>query len=262
MGATRPVRDGSGDRARYDSLHGSSNGSDPEDQLNGHDAAVSLEENRAEKLKRRLLRLALDVHDGPMQNLTAVGHSLNELRRRIEALVPPEHQTNINAGVEQITTELVQVEQELRALINALEEGANKTVPLLDAIETEIHDFKRHSHAEVELTFDGTAQARTDSQRIALQAIARAALANIARHADAYNVKIRLHGKPSSIMLEIEDDGRGFDSEAPIRPGRLGLAGMKERAELLGGELNVSSRPGGPTIVSAVLQSWTPPPPS
>ncbi len=162
------------------------------------DDSVSPEENRAEKLKRRLLRLALDVHDGPMQNLTVIGHSLHELRLRIQAIVPPEHHTKINAGVEQITGELVQVEQELRALINALEDGASTTVPLLDAIETEIHDFKRHSLAHVELIFDGNAQARTDSQRIALQAIARSALANIARHADAYNVTIRLYGTSDS----------------------------------------------------------------
>jgi signal transduction histidine kinase len=223
------------------------------------EAIETSEAVRAEKLKRRLLRLALDVHDGPMQNLTAVGHNLHELQVRIEALVPPEHQAQIRAGVEQITRDLVKVEQELRGLINALEDGAIKSIPLLDAIEAEIHEFKRHSRADVELIFDGNAQARTDSQRIALQSIARSALANIARHADAYRVTIRLHGTTDSIVLEIEDDGRGFDADKPVRPGRLGLAGMRERAELLGGTFSVSSRPGGPTVISAELQSWSPP---
>jgi signal transduction histidine kinase len=225
------------------------------------DGPVSSEEDRAEKLKRRLLRLAFDVHDGPMQNLTAVGHRLVDLRSRLRGALPPTQQERVDAEVDAITAELIEVEQELRSLMNALEDGASKTIPLLDAIESEIREFKRHSLADVELIFDGSAQARTDSQRIALQSIARSALANVARHADAYNVRIRLYGLPDAVGLEIEDDGRGFDSTKPPRPGRLGLVGMKERVALLGGSFAVQSRPGGPTVVSAVLQNWSPPAP-
>ena len=160
----------------------------------------------------------------------------------------------------EITTELAQVEQELRALINALEDGAVKTIPLVEAIETEMQEFTRQSLAKIELILEGESQVRTNSQLIALRSITRAALANVARHADAYNVTIRLNGTPESIRLEIEDDGRGFAADKPTRPGRLGLAGMRERAELLGGEFRVSSRAGGPTIVSVVLHSWGPAP--
>jgi signal transduction histidine kinase len=222
------------------------------------DEAISAEDQRAEKFKRRLLRLALDVHDGPMQNLTAIGHSLNDLRLQLQALVPPEHQSKVDAGVREITMELAQVEQDLRALINALEDGAVKTIPLVEAIESEMQEFTHQSLARVELVLDGDAQVRTNSQLIALRSITRAALANVARHADAYNVVIRLRGTPESIFLEIEDDGRGFDATKPTRPGRLGLAGMRERAELLGGEFRVVSRPGGPTVISVVLHSWGP----
>ena len=221
------------------------------------DDVASAEEGRAETFKKRLLRLALDVHDGPMQNLTVIGLSLNDLRGRIHSLVPDEHHTKINASVEQITGELVQVEQELRALISALEQGATQSIPLLDAIETEIREFKRLSTANVELVFDGNARAETDSQRIALQAITRAALTNVAKHAEARNVTIRLHGTPTEIVLEIEDDGRGFDAGKQF-PGRFGVAGMRERAEMLGGNLELSSRRGGPTVVTATLQSWRP----
>jgi two-component system NarL family sensor kinase len=231
---------------------------EPEQPVADDDVALS-EDSRAETFKRRLLRLALDVHDGPMQNLTVIGLSLSDLRRRIQSSVPEEHHTNINASVEQITDELVQVEQELRALISALEDGAAQSIPLLDAIETEIREFKRLSTANVELIFDGNARAETDSQRIALQAIARAALTNAAKHAGAQNVTIRLQGTPTTITLEIEDDGRGFDPEKASNPGRFGHVGMRERAEMLGGELRLRSRPGGPTIVTATLNSWRPP---
>ena len=147
-----------------------------------------------ETLKRRLLRLALDVHDGPMQNLAVIGLSLNNLRRRIETLVPDQHHSKLNASVEQIAAELGQVEHELRTLITALEDGATESVPVLEAVENEIREFTRRSDAKIELVAEGAVQAYTDSQRIALQAIVRSALANVAKHANADHVTVRLHG--------------------------------------------------------------------
>ena len=158
------------------------------------DESRSVEESRADAFKRRLSRLALDVHDGPMQNLTVIGLSLNDLKRRMHLVVPDEHQSNINESVAQITDELVQVEQELRSLISALESGSTQSIPLLDAIESEIREFKKLSSANVQLSYDGNARAETDSQRIALQSIARAALTNAAKHGDPENVEIRLSG--------------------------------------------------------------------
>ena len=227
--------------------------------MSAADESRSVEESRADAFKRRLSRLALDVHDGPMQNLTVIGLSLNDLKRRMHLVVPDEHQSNINESVAQITDELVQVEQELRSLISALESGSTQSIPLLDAIESEIREFKKLSSANVQLSYDGNARAETDSQRIALQSIARAALTNAAKHGDPENVEIRLSGTPTTVSLHIKDDGRGFIPEEAERPGHFGLSGMRERAEMLGGELQVESRPGGPTTVTATLQSWRPP---
>ena len=220
---------------------------------------ISPAEGRAEALKRRLLRLALDVHDGPMQNLAVIGFSLGDLRRRMQALVPAEHRTKIDAGMEQITAELVRVESDLRALIGALEEGVAQSIPLREAIETEIQEFERHFSTRVEFEFDEEARAETDSQRIALQAVARAALANVAKHANATRVAIRLSGTPETVTLEIEDDGCGFRANVAPKPGHFGLAGMRERVELLGGHCGIASRPGGPTTVTATLRTWRPP---
>jgi signal transduction histidine kinase len=91
-------------------------------------------EGGVEAVKRRLNRLALDVHDGPMQNLAVIGFSLGDLRRKMHALVPADHHAGIDAGMEQIGAELGRVEDELRALIGALEHGAVTSVPVVDAI--------------------------------------------------------------------------------------------------------------------------------
>jgi signal transduction histidine kinase len=210
-------------------------------------------------LRRRLLRLALDVHDGPMQNLAVIGFSLGDLRRRIEAVVPPEHKVKLGAGMETIGEELLQVENELRALIGALEHGGIKTVPIVEAIEIEVREFEKRSVAKVSFTHNGDVRTETDSQRIALQSVTRAALANVAKHAAANTVTIRLDGGDDALTLVIEDDGRGFRADQKPKRGRFGLAGMRERVELLGGTFGAESRPGGPTTITARLEMWRAP---
>ena len=71
--------------------------------------------------------------------------------------------------------ELIQVESELRALIGALEHNGRQSIPVIDAIEQEIRDFEKRSVAEVTLAYDGEIRTETDSQRIALQSVTRAA---------------------------------------------------------------------------------------
>jgi signal transduction histidine kinase len=212
----------------------------------------------AESVTRRLQRLALDVHDGPMQNLAVIGFSLGDLRRRMKGLLPPEEHPTLDAGLEQISDELGRVESELRALIGALEDGVRTRVPLQEAVEAEIRKFATRSDAEVDFVFEASARAETDSQRIAFQSVTRAALANIAKHSGATRVSIRLGGDGERTTLEIADNGSGFSADAPPKPGRLGLNGMRQRVELLGGEFSVASRPGGPTTVTASLRAWRP----
>ena len=217
------------------------------------------QEGGVEAVKRRLNRLALDVHDGPMQNLAVIGFSLGDLRRKMHALVPANEHAGIDAGMEQIGAELGRVESELRALIGALEHGGVTSVPVVDAIEMEIAEFTRRSAVVPELVVEGDVHTETDSQRIALQSVTRAALANVAKHAAAKTVTITLRGGADTITLEIEDDGRGFRSDQPPKKGRFGLNGMRERIEMLGGSFDIQSRPGGPTRITATLETWRPP---
>jgi len=218
---------------------------------------VSAEDGASvETLARRLHRLVLDIHDGPMQDLAVVGFGFGDLRRRLRVLLPLEHQPRIDAGLEQIADGLGKVERELRALIGGLEDRAVKSVPLREAIETEIGEFERRCGVRVEFVFDEDARVETDSQRIALELVPRGALANVANHARASRVVIRLHRTSAGVRLEIEDNGRGFRTDRPPEQDRLGIKGVRCRVELLGGECRVSSQFGGPTIVTAILTAW------
>jgi signal transduction histidine kinase len=84
----------------------------------------------------------------------------------------------------------------------------------------------------------------------ALYRICQEALTNVARHAEAGRVRVRLVATPQEVRLSIEDDGRGFDASR-VPGDRHGLVGMRERAQMLGGALEVRSSPGGSTRVQA-----------
>ena len=76
--------------------------------------------------ERRLSRLALDVHDGPMQNLAAIGFSLGDLQRRVSTVVPAKHRGDLQVVLSRIEAELSEVEGDLRELIASLDGGARE----------------------------------------------------------------------------------------------------------------------------------------
>jgi signal transduction histidine kinase len=83
---------------------------------------------------------------------------------------------------------------------------------------------------------------------VALYRVCQEALTNVARHARARRVTVRLVATPESVQLSIQDDGRGFDA-SHIADGRHGIVGMRERVEMLGGSLEMKSDPGEGTRV-------------
>ena len=79
------------------------------------------------------------------------------------------------------------------------------------------------------------------------------ALTNVARHSNAWRVELRVRERSGQLLLEIRDDGRGITNEELSNPSSLGLAGIRERAEILGGTTRFKGVPGRGTIVSIVL---------
>ncbi|MFD6414068.1 sensor histidine kinase, partial [Nocardia asteroides] len=111
-----------------------------------------------------------------------------------------------------------------------------------------------------DFTLTGTAEPQHDEVQATLLRIAAEALSNAARHAKATRVGVTLTYLGQEVVLDVRDDGHGFDPSAP--PERdtgtgsgFGLAGMRARAERLAGELTVESEPGLGTVVSACVPS-------
>ena len=203
--------------------------------------------------QRRLLRLSLDLHDGPMQDLMAVGFSLERLRRDIDEL--PLDTAGLGLQVEGIREQLSDIEVALREMASAQADSA-RAASLADLVADEIARFRRLDDAELHLDVDETIETETDSQRIVLHRVLREALSNINKHAEATAVSIQLYETADVIYLRVTDDGVGFD--ASEQHNGLGLSGMQDRLRLLGSTLEVESRPGAGTTVTAAVHRWRP----
>jgi signal transduction histidine kinase len=89
--------------------------------------------------------------------------------------------------------------------------------------------------------------------KITVYRLLQEALANSFRHAQGRNIEVRVVGDAGVVTLEVHDDGPGFDTARAMTKGRLGLSGMRQRAEILGGSFELTSTPGEGTRVRVQL---------
>ena len=200
----------------------------------------------AEELERR--RIASDIHDGPIQKLTAVGLRLQMLRSQ---LGDPEKRRAVEEAlgtVERTTTSLRQLVFELRPL--SLER---------DGLVVALREYL--DQASSEAGFEYQIENRLDLEPpaevgAAVYRIAREALANVRKHARARNVRVALDSRSGGIKVRVEDDGVGFESAGAegSSPGHLGLADMRERAEMAGGWFKAEGVPADGTTI----EFWVP----
>jgi signal transduction histidine kinase len=122
------------------------------------------------------------------------------------------------------------------------------------ALEWRIDELNKHSDMRAKVTIMGLDERLSSDVALALYRVAQESLSNAGRHAKAKNVEVTLTRLPTQIMLEICDDGVGFNPNAlPAAGSRhgLGLLGMRERMRMVGGELTIVSNPGIGTQVQA-----------
>jgi signal transduction histidine kinase len=125
---------------------------------------------------------------------------------------------------------------------------------LIPALEHYIEVFDDQNDLVVNFEVVGIKKDRlTPASETALYRIVQEAMTNVLRHAEAGRVDVLLERRGDHVVVVIEDDGVGFDLDAALQSGRLGLLGMRERAEMLGGSLVIESNAGeGTTIVVEV----------
>ncbi|HXV44632.1 MAG TPA: GAF domain-containing sensor histidine kinase [Anaerolineae bacterium] len=196
------------------------------------------------------VRLAQDLHDGPVQELYGVSFRLSGLK---EAL-PDEAEQN---GLAAVQSTIQQVIQSLRVTFSELRPPALAPFGLEKALRSHAEQFQiAHPELEINLKLTPDGQTLPEPVRLALFRIYQEALNNVLRHAEAKKIWIRLMLEATQAILEIQDDGLGFKATQRwielARQGHLGLIGMAERAEAIGGELQVVSAPGAGTTIRVV----------
>jgi signal transduction histidine kinase len=146
--------------------------------------------------------------------------------------------------------------EELRSLILGLRPPELERDGLTGALRKEIEMLGRMHGTNVELDVQSGFTVETGERELALLRIAHEALHNAVRHAHAEHVTVRVAGESGSVIVEVTDDGVGFDPDsADVRSRHLGLTSMEERARELQGTLRIRSAPGIGTTVRVELKS-------
>jgi signal transduction histidine kinase len=222
--------------------------------------AESASRLRAKGLSRRTIqaesqvrrRVAESIHDGPVQELIGLDMILSAAGRAADGGRTEETSALIEEARE-LATRNIRV---LRDEIVDLGPYAFQELSFDQAVENCIPVWRRRYGFEVMSTIEHVempSDVAGDLFRIVQEAVA-----NAGRHASADAVSINLRTTASHVELRVADNGRGFDAEEPMRapaPGHLGLASMRERAELLDGVLDIASSERGTRVLVRVPRS-------
>jgi signal transduction histidine kinase len=203
------------------------------------------EESRELSMLSERNRLALELHDAVSQKLFSLvltAESAGTVLGAGDAGAAGVHVTRLG----ELAREAL---EELRSLILELRPPELERDGLCGALRKHVEVLRRLHKVEIALEVDDGVALGAGADREVLR-IAQEALANAVRHAGAQRLRVRLVRAGEAVVLEVSDDGAGFEPSDPeVRSRRLGLTSMEERAARLGGRLEIRSAPGAGTTV-------------
>jgi PAS domain S-box-containing protein len=187
-------------------------------------------------------RIARELHDELGQSLTALKIDLGWLRENI-AGVSPEVRRKLDA-MQEVLDGTVAAARRISADLRPL---MLDDLGLTAAAEWLVHNFTTRTKIPCELVLGEGDLDLPDPYSTTVFRVLQESLTNVAKHAGATQVEVTLEREGDSVLLTVSDDGRGFTGDSP--PGSFGLIGLRERAFLVKGELNVHTAPGKGTRV-------------
>lgn len=217
-------------------------------ELAEHNARLAEQAQRGAAMEERH-RLARDLHDGVKQHLFGVNLATSAALNLIEG--DPETARTKLLEAKDLSR---QAQDEMTALLNELRPVGLDERGLIVALTHYLDTFERREGISIRWQNNAAHDLSLPlSYEQALFRIAQEALANVARHAAASQVVIELHTTAENVILQISDDGKGFDPAAMQNGSTMGLRGMLERLTGLGGSLTVDTAPGKGTRLEAHL---------
>lgn len=206
-------------------------------------------------LSRRLLvaqeeerkRISRELHDVASQTLTSINIRLAALTQQTEA------------HSQEMSQKLAETQRHVEESVNLVHRFAKDLRPtilddlgLIPALESYLQDFMDRTGIRASLAVFRGVEKLNIAVRTVFYRVAQEALINVSHHSKATKAKVTIRRKDDSVLLEIHDNGKGFAVDNPTRAQscqRLGLLGMKERVQMVGGLFSIESAPGKETII-------------
>ena len=208
---------------------------------------------RTTALNERLLRrISADLHDGPGQGLALAVmrlETLTEVCSTCRSAIGAK--STVAEEFRRLQQALNSALQDVRSISKGLHLPDIEQLSPADVARRVVRDYERSSGAGVQLTINDVPEDAPLPVKIALFRLLQESLANGFRHAGAVKQHITLGASDSQLQVAVRDDGKGFDPQTAETEGHLGLEGMRERVELLGGTFLVWSAAGQGTVVRA-----------
>ncbi|MBN1643775.1 MAG: PAS domain S-box protein [Dehalococcoidales bacterium] len=195
-------------------------------------------------------RIARELHDDSIQALIILSREIDELVSH-----QPKNGRMIRP-LEGIRGEIDDILARIRRFTHDLRPPTLDYLGLIPAVRELVSQLTTQSDITAELYVSGQEKHFTSSEEMLIYRIIQETLRNVGRHSGAKSVQVSIKFESDSTVVEIKDDGKGFEiseSMGFVQAGKIGLAGIQERAELLGGKLSISSKVGEGTILTLII---------
>jgi signal transduction histidine kinase len=203
-------------------------------------------------------RLARDLHDAVKQQLFVIQTAGATAQARFDT-----DAEGARAAVEQIRSAAREAMTEMEAMLDQLQGAPISNEGLVAFLRKQCEAIGFRTGAEVSFASGALPEERAldPGARQAIARVAQEALSNVARHARARNVSVSLGLSDGWVVLTVKDDGTGFTPDSPPRHAGMGMTNLAVRAAEVGGSLDVTSAPGGGTVVRFAVPCGELPPP-
>jgi PAS domain S-box-containing protein len=203
--------------------------------------ATKLESVREEERTQ----IARELHDQLGQALTAMKFDLASLTDRLG-----KKDATLAKNVKTVTAQMDGMIKTVRRIATELRSGMLDDFGLAASIEWQACDFEKRTGIVCDVSVPAEDLPLTRAQSVELFRIFQEALTNVARHSKAQHIEVKLATTPEVLTLQVHDDGRGIQAQEIVGLHSLGLLGMRERANRLGGTFDIKGVPGKGTIVT------------
>lgn len=193
--------------------------------------------------------IARDLHDELGQALTSLKMDMSMLARKVKSAGDKFNRATVFDDIETMQARITGAIKYVRNLITELRPEVLDTLGLLPALGWQIGEFHKRTGMACEFNSEVQELQLGSEHAVAVFRIFQESLTNIVRHANANKVSAKIEKRNHTLWVEISDNGKGITREELNAPGKFGLLGMRERALLFGGEVEITGAPGQGTTV-------------